>query len=268
MYKLLLVTGRADVAQAFTGIQDINRLLFDPVAVVSTVDEAIDYLRHPGAQAIAFDPDSSKAARLSEHLAAKYPYLPIIRTHRRGDGLRNELSMLRETLDQLHGDFSDDDNDVPMTLARLQQETLKKLMEERLASASELRTRLLLARSPLSADLPALLFEFELRDGAGFLSRRWSHGFDRLDLALRANFFGQLPGPLVYSSALLSPLRMRVLASAVKPLEDKELDLLSTQAQQLVLGMAAQVKIYMDLELSCTQFRVLSHLEDLIPPAV
>ncbi|NLW20136.1 MAG: hypothetical protein GXY84_02015 [Clostridiales bacterium] len=266
MYKLLLVTGQADVAQAFTGIQDMTRLFFDPVTVVSTTEEAIGHLRHPGAQAIAFDPDSPEAGSLQEHLATQYPYLPIMRTHRRGDGLRNELSMLREVLDQLHGDFSDDENDVPMILARLEQETLRRLLEERLANANELRSRLLLARSPLKAELPALLFEFDLRDGASFLSRRWSHGFDRLDLSLRANFFGQIPGPLVYSSALLSPLRMRVLACAVTPLAERELDLLSAQTQQLVLGMAAQVKIYMDLELACTQFRVLSRLEDLIPP--
>lgn len=265
MYKLLLVTDRDDVRGTFAGIQDMNRLMFDPVAPVGSVKEALAYLRRPGADAIAIDLSGENDRPLYEHLNEHYPYLPIMRTHRRGDGLRNELALLREVLDQLHGDFSDYDSNPLMTLTRLQQETLHKLLEERLANRNELYSRLLLARSALSPERPCLLFEFDLPDGASFLENRWSHGFERLDLSLRANFFGHIPGPLTYAAALISPLRLRVLACPVADVTDKELDVLSAQAQQLVLGTAAQVKIYMDLDLVCTRFRVLDKLDDLIP---
>lgn len=265
MYKLLLVSDRPEVQEAFSGILDMNRLMFDPIAQVASFEEAQAFLQRPGADAVAFDPEGQEARPLFDLLDKHYPHLPIMRTHRRGDGLRNELTMLREVLDQLHGDFSDYDATPVTTQARLVHETLTRLMQERLANRNELHSRLLLARAKLRPELPALLFEFDLPEGAGFLASRWSHGFDRLDLSLAANFFGQIPGPLSYSSALLSPLRLRVLACSDKPLSEKELDVLSAQAQQLVLGTAAQVKIYMDLDLVCTRFTVLAHLEDLVP---
>ncbi len=265
MYKLLLVTDREDVREAFTGIQDMNRLMFDPVALAGSVQEAKAYLKRPGADAIAIDLEHEDESPLHTLMAEEYPYMPIMRTHRRGDGLRNELGMLREVLDQLLGDFSDYESTPPMTLARLQSEALHKLLEERIASRNELQSRLLLARSTINTKRPSLLFEFELPDGLNFLENRWSHGFERLDLALKTNFFGQIPGPLQYTSALLSPMRLRVLACTAEDVTDKQLDVLSAHAQQLVLGTAAQVKIYMDLDLVCTQFRVLPKLEAFIP---
>lgn len=267
MYKLLLVTNRKDVREAFAQIPDMNRLMFDPLALAANAEEAIKFLNRPGADAIAIDLKEAESKKLHSHLDSHLPHLPIMRTHRRGDGLRNELTMLREALDQLHGDFSDCESNPELTLTRLQNEALHRLLEERLASHNELESRLLLARSPLNAKRPALLFEFELPDGANFLASRWSHGFDRLDLSLRANFFGKIEGPLVYAAALLSPLRLRVLACTTSDVTERELDLISAQAHELVLDTAAKVKAFMDLELVCTRFRVLESLADLIPPS-
>lgn len=266
MYKLLLVTDRDEVREAFTGIPDMNRLMFDPVALAGGVEQAISFLHRPGADAIAVELSGEDSGPLDRLLEERYPYLPIMRTHRRGDALRNELALLREALDQLHGDFSDYDNNPSMTMARMQNEALHKLLEERIANREELYSRLLLARSPIKPGRPCLLFEFDLPEGAHYLESRWSHGFDRLDLSLRANFFGHIPGPLVYSAALLSPLRLRVLACSAEDLSDRELDRLSSQVQRQVLDTAAQVKTFLDLDLVCSQFRVLETLDALIPP--
>ena len=265
MYKLLLVTDREDVREAFLGIQDMNRLMFEPLALAAEATEAMHYLERPGADAIAVDMQNQDAAPLMAHLDERYPYLPILRTHRRGDALRNELSMLRDALDQLHGDFSDYDNNPAMIMARLQNEALHKLLEERIANRDELASRLLLARSPICPKRPCLLFEFDLPEGAQYLESRWSHGFERLDLSLRANFFGHIPGPMVYTAALISPLRLRVLACSTEDITEKELDLLSSQAQREVLETAKQVKMFMDLELVCTRFIALKQLDHLIP---
>ena len=266
MYKLLLVSKSKEVRKAFSGIQDMNRLMFDPVALADSAEEALAFLKKPGADAIAMDLPQEEAAQLHKHLEKSYPHLPIMRVHRKRDAVRNELTMLREVLDQLHGDFSDSENDAPMVLSRLENDTLHKLLQERLASREELASRLQLSRSSLAAKRPCLLFEFDLPDGASFLEHRWSHGFDRLELSLRANFFGRLQGSLVYATALLSPLRLRVLASPVKDISEKELDRLSTKAHKEVLDTAQQVKDFMDLDMVCTQFRVLSSLDDLIAP--
>lgn len=265
MYKLLLVTNQTEVKDAYTSIPDMNRLMFEPIALADSAEAAIRFLNHPGADAVAIDLDGADADSLRSHLDEHHPYMPIMRTHRRGDGLRNELSLLREALDQLHGDHSDYDYNPGLTMARLQNEALHRLLEERIANRDELISRLMLSRSPIAADRACLLFEFDLPDGANFLETRWHHGFDRLDLALRANFFGQIAGPLAFTTALISPLRLRVLACATTEISDSELDVLSSKAQRQVLEAAAQVKDFMDLDLVCTQFRVLEQLDALIP---
>ena len=73
MYKLLLVTDREDVREAFLGIQDMNRLMFEPLALAAEVTEAMHYLERPGADAIAVDMQNQDAAPLMAHLDERYP---------------------------------------------------------------------------------------------------------------------------------------------------------------------------------------------------
>lgn len=266
MYKLLLVTTREDVRAAFAGVPELHRLMFEPVAFRDTPQEALSFLSHTGADAVGIDLDGAEHRELAEALDARHPFLPVFRTYKRGDELRAELSRVREYLDVLRGDYSDYDSDEEMTVARLRNEILHRLLEERVQTEDELAGRLLLARSPLKPEYPAFLFEFELPEGARYLENRWHHGFDRLDLALRANFFGRILEPMVIGAALISADRLRVVACATEPLDERKVDLLSATVQEQVLATANRVKSYMDLELVCTSFRVLDRLGGLASP--
>lgn len=265
MYKLLLVTKDAQVRESFTGIQDLPRQMFEPITVLTSAEEAVALLKKGGTDAVGFALEEPEQGFLMSQIAQHHPSLPIFRTHRRGEELRAELALVREYLDQLHADFSDYENDADTTLARLQNELVHKLLEERILSRDELKSRLLLSRSPLSDENPCFLFEFSLPDGPQFLQSRWHHGFERLDLSLRANFFGRIQGPLFCGTALLSNENLRVIACATGKLSEKEVDMLSQSVHEQVLSTARQVKDYMDLELVCTSFRVLDSLSALIP---
>ena len=87
MYKLLLVTDREDVLETFTGIQDMNRLMFDPVAPVGSVAEALAFLRRPGADAIAIDLSGESGAPLYAHLDANGVFVRPGQRVRRGQRL-------------------------------------------------------------------------------------------------------------------------------------------------------------------------------------
>lgn len=265
MYRLLLVTKDAEVREAFAGIPELNRLMFEPVTILDSVEEAIQGLRGGRADAIGSTLDGPEQNTLLDHLANHHPCLPIFRTHRRGEDLRGELALVREFLDQLHADISDSDTDADLTIARLQNELVHKLLEERIPSRDELESRLMLTRSPLSPEHPCFLFEFSLPEGEQYLESRWRHGFERLDLSLRANFFGRIQGPLYCGAALISAERLRVIACATGNLSESDIDLLSRSVHDQVLSTARQVKDYMDLELVCTEFRVLDSLAALIP---
>jgi hypothetical protein len=265
MYKLLLATNQADVKEAFSRIPDLNRLMFEPVTILGSAQEAIDHLTTHGADAIGFDLGKKETRMLTDHLTAHQPYLPIFRTYRRGADLRAELHLVREHLDKLHADVSDYENDPGTTAALLHNDLMLRLLENKISTREELESRLLLARSPLSVDYPGYLFEFRLPEGRSYLQTRWHHGIERLGLALRANFFGRLSCSMHYSASLLTPEHLRVIVCSPEPLSDKEVDVLSRNVQEQVLKTAEQVKLFMDLELICEQFRVLDKLASIIP---
>lgn len=265
MYKLLLATNRADVKEAFSGIPDLNRLMFEPVTILGSAQEAISQLTKRDTDAIGFDLGEAGNQELSLHLAAHQPHLPIFRTHRRGAELRAELHLVRAYLDILHADVVDSESDAASTVAKLQCDLVDKLLENKISTWDELESRLLLTRSPLNAYYPGYLFEFRLPEGRNYLQTRWHYGIERLGKALRANFFGRLSGDLHYSAFLLTPEHLRVIACATGPLSDKEVDVLSSSVHEQVMKMAEQVKLFMDLELICEQFRVLEKLASIIP---
>ena len=264
MYKLLLVTDRDDVKEAFNSIPNLNRLMFDPVIVTKNPEEALLYLKTHGADAVGVALTDGDTSKLDDYLAQERPFLPLMRTDSRGEALRADLSRLRDHLDRVHADFSDDEYNEAMTVSRLQGEMLHKLLENRIASLEELDARLMMLRSPLSRDRACFLFEFSLPEGGQYLETRWHHGFERLDLALRANFFGRIEGRLYFSAALIDPSCLRVIACPKNDLDEEEVDMLSGSVQEQVLGAAEQVKAYMDLELFCTRFTVLKSMDALI----
>ncbi len=266
MYKLLLVTRDAQIRESFSGIQDLHRQMFEPITILDNAKDAAAMLKKGGTDAVGFALDEPEQRLLMEQILKDHPSIPIFSPRRRGEELRAELALTREYLDQLHADYSDYENDADMTLARLRNELVHKLLEEKILSREELKSRLLLSRSPLSDGSPCFLFEFDLPDGPQYLQSRWHHGFERLDLALHANFFGRIQGPLYCGSALLSGQTLRVIACAAGKLSEREVDLFSQRVQEQVLSTAHQIKDYMDLELVCTSFRVTDSLSALIPP--
>jgi hypothetical protein len=266
MYRLVLAATRNDVLEAFTHIKDVHRLMFEPFTVVDTAQAAIAELAKSGADAIAYALPGQDEDLLQSHLNEHFPHLPIIRALP-GEDARNILQLLREHLDQLHGDFSDYGNDTVAGLARLRAELMHRLLEGKIRDREELETRLLMTRSKLSADYPCFLFEFDVPEGEQYLQERWHHGFERLDYALRANFFGRINGALHYYAALVTPSRLRVLAVSGEKLSESEVDVLSRGSHDRVLSAAAQVKAFMDLELTVRQFYALSDLGGVVDRA-
>lgn len=267
MYKLVLSATRGDVLDAFTGLKDVNRLMFEPFTVLDSAQAAIGELEKNGADAVGYALPPDEEARLRSRLDADYPHLPILRADRAAGDPRAALQLLREHLDQLHGDFSDYGNDTVAGLARLRAELMHRLLEGKVRDRDELEARLLMTRSKLSADYPCFLFEFDVPEGQQYLDTRWHHGFERLDYALRANFFGRISGAMHYYAALVSPSRLRVLAVSGETLTDAEVDVMSRGSHERVLSAAAQVKDFMDLELVCRQFYALADLASVVDHA-
>ena len=265
MYKLLLVTDREDIVEAFSGIQDWGRLMFDPVVTLDNTADAIKLLDRHYTDAVGISLANQNPAPLMRHLEKKHPFLPIYHPQNQLDALRDELRFVREHLDRLHADFSDDDYHVDMAVELLRDDLMRRLLLREVGSQQELKSRLSLCRAHFAADRHCFLSELHMPSGDQYLHSRWRYGPERLVMALRANFLGRFVDNIYYGTALLDPGHLRIIACQVENQTEGDLDSLSRQVQEHIGKMVQDVKAYLDLDLHMAQFAMLKSINDLVP---
>ncbi len=264
MYKLLLVTDRDDINEAFSGIQDWGRLMFDPVIVLDNTADAIAFIDRHYADAVGFALANQNPAPILRHLEKKHPFLPIYQPQSDLDALREELRLIREHLDRLHADFSDDDYHVDMAVERLRDDLMRRLLMQEIKTKDELNSRLSLSRAHFAPDKHSFLYELTLPGGDEYLHSRWRYGAERLETALRANFLGRFVDDVYYGAALLDSGHLRVIACQVADVPEEDLDLLSRRVHAHITRMIQEVKDYLDLDLSIAQYKMLDSIDHLV----
>lgn len=265
MYKLLLVTDRDDIMEAFSGIQDWGRLMFDPVITLDNVADAIAFTDRNYADAVGFALANQDPEPLMRHLDQNHPFLPVYNPQSQPDLLREELRLVREHLDRLHADFSDDDYHVDMAVERLRDDLMRRLLMREVKTQGELRSRLSLARAQFAPDKHCFLFELHLPEGDQYLHSRWRYGAERLETALRANFLGRFVDDVYYGAALFDPGHLRVIACQVAGVPEEDLEGLSRRVQAHINQAIQDVKAYMDLDLLVAQYAMLDSIGELVP---
>lgn len=264
MYKLLLVTDRDDMVEAFSGIQDWGRLMFDPVIMLDNTADAIAFIDRNYADAVGFSLVNQDPTPIMRHLEKKHPFLPVYQPHSHPETLRNELRLIREHLDCLHADFSDDDYQLDMAMERLRDDLMRRLLMQEIKTKGELRSRLSLSRAHFAPDKHSFLYELTLPGGDEYLQSRWRYGADRLETALRANFLGRFVDDVYYGAALLDPGHLRVIACQVADVPEEDLNLLSQRVHAHISRMIQDVKNYLDLDLSIAQYQMLDSIDSLV----
>lgn len=264
MYRLLLVTDRDDITEAFSGIQDWGRLMFDPVITLDEASDAIAFIDRNYADAVGITLANQDPAPILRHLEARHPFLPIYQPQSQADALREELRLVREHLDRLHADFSDDDYHVEMAVERLRDDLMRRLLMQEIKTKGELSSRLSLSRAHFAPDKHSFLYELTLPEGDQFLHSRWRYGPERLETALRANFLGRFVDDVYYGAALLDPGHLRVIACQVANVPEEDLDILSRRVHAHINKMIREVKDYLDLDLSIAQYSMLDSIDNLV----
>ncbi len=265
MYKLLLVTDRDDIMEAFSGIQDWGRLMFDPVIILDNIAEAIAFSDRCYADAVGVAMANQDPAPLTRHLDAKHPFLPVYVPQGEPGALREELRLLREHLDRLHADFSDDDYDMDMAMERLRDDLMRRLLMREVKSRQELHSRLSLSRAHFAPEKHCFLYDFHLPEGDLYLHTRWRYGAERLETALRSNFLGRFVEDVYYGAALLDPGHLRVIACQVAGVPEEDLEQISRRVRAHINQVIQEVKAYMDLDLLIAQYTMLDSLDSLVP---
>ncbi|NLG56870.1 MAG: hypothetical protein GX540_00505 [Clostridiales bacterium] len=265
MYKLLLVTDRDDMTEAFSGIQDWGRMMFEPVIMLDNTPEAIRLIDQNQVDAVGYAFANQNPEPLVSHLERAHPLLPLYQPQSQPELLREELRLVREHLDRLHADFSDDDYNVEMAVERSRDDLMRRILLREVKSKAELNSRLSLTRAPFAADEHSFLYELHLPEGEQYLHTRWRYGLDRLETALRANFLGRFVEHVYYGAALLDPGHLRVIACQMAGQPEEDLEALGRRVQAHVNQAIQEVKDYMDLDLLIAQYTMLDSISDLVP---
>ena len=262
MYKLLLITDRDDIKDAFNRVEDWAQLMFHPVAICSSVAEGLAFLEAHPIDAMGYSMTGADVGPLHQYLAA-HPSLPVFQTHKHVDTLRDELNRVRRFLDRMHLD----DSDTPLTNAEvlqlLRDELMKDLLSGSIESEKDLLSRVKLSRANISLKHRCYVYEFDLPQGEIYLQDRWRYGADRLENALRNNFFGRVVDDIYYDVRVLTPRHIRVFACPRmdSPLTDPEsLKLVKRHVPDAI----ARIKDYLDLDLEMEKMVKLGSLKELM----
>ena len=267
MYKLLLVTDRQDVMDAFGAVENWEGLGFRAPRMAQSARGAIESLAQHHADAIAVALPDAEPRALMACLAEMYPLLPVMRASRKKSEVFSDLTELRRLLGQVNADNSDDRYNQAEAMQHVRHAYFRKLISGKVKSRDEARRYLRLMRSRMDLDQPCVLIRFSLPEADGYLAGRWHYGPDRLEIAMRNLFGAELAG-------------MRLLVSV---LENEQIYLLAcpmlgehgpVDAQTSMTGLVTQhaedairhVQEYLEIEMRIASITVLPTVTALADP--
>lgn len=260
MYRLLVVTNEPQVLDKLNASTDWASLNFKPPMIVDTADSAIAIMETKRVDCMAYLLDSDEARKLSNYLNNIRPSLPIFEIRRRLEAQVAILHDMRHVLDRLHADATDEVYDEHAIMSILRDELTHDLLAGEISNHRELRARLEMLRSHLSLTKQCLLYEFDLPQGEVYLNFQWHYGSERLEKALRNNFFGRYYEDLYYQVAALTPRNIRLIVCQRDDRETEPEDSLVERSDKHVDKVLDDIKEYLGLDMVITQRLVLPSL--------
>ncbi len=220
MYKLLLVSDRENVLHAFEQIQNWERQGFKPPHIRHDYEGMLDSLskHHADGICIAVSPEEEK--KIFAYLQEHYPNVPLFQPGTNPEEVLRYLNELNILLNRLHADFSNDRFREIDMLQECRHEFFRKLMTGRIERKADLVRNMRLLRSRMDPERPCLIVELNQPEASDSdrLEGRWHYGPDRLELALRNSFGGDVEGihvlPTVHTDG-----RILVLCCALSGVE-------------------------------------------------
>ncbi|MBE5782971.1 MAG: hypothetical protein E7329_06615 [Clostridiales bacterium] len=265
MYKLLLVTDREDIQALFR--DQINWADFncrEPM-ITSSCHEAIEWLNTKVVDAVGYHVQKKSAVDLLQFLRYGRPSLPIFEVHSHLNKQLVVLSEMRRVLDRLHADFADDyDADAMLMLQRDQ--LIHSLLAGELSDWDALERELKLIRARFDHRKQCVLYEIDMPQGEVYLSEH-HHAQQRLESALRNNFFGRYVDGIYYAVAVLTPRHIRLVCMPMYSEETEDPEAFAQRADEHVNESIQMIKEYLDLDMHVAQSAWLDSVRELLRDA-
>ncbi len=259
MYKLLLVTNRQAVCDAFAAVAWEN-MGFKVPRVVADGEAALASLKAYHADAIAISLPAEEDAELYRTLMEQYPDLPVMEAPDKRGEVENRTLELRKLLIRLNADISDDSYTLSDQMMVVRHEYFRAMMDRRIPSGKDVERMLRLVRSKMDPKRPCVVAELKMPDSSDFLRGRWHYGPERLEMALR-NIFGVEVAGLRILSCVLPGERILLLGCPMLHHETEAADnsmtgVIASHVQDCI----DHVDEYLGIDLSIASMRILPAL--------
>ena len=256
MYKLLLVSDQEDVLNAFSRIKNWELTGFKFPHIRHDFEGAKDSLAKHHADGICIAVNPEEEEKILAYLQTDFPRLSIFEAGRTEEEVLFYLNELKILLNRINADFYNERSNSTDVLQLCRHEFFRKVINGKIHQSDELRRNMRLLRSRMDADRPCLLIEIDQSAPFDKLEGRWHFGKDRLEIALRNSFAGDLNGihilPTVHSDG-----RILVLACPLHGVDtNMTVDTMTAMLTTYTADSIAHMKEYFGLDLHIAEIRV------------
>ncbi|MCR4877584.1 MAG: hypothetical protein K5922_10440 [Clostridiales bacterium] len=263
MYKLLLVSDRKDVLNAFGEVENWERLGFKAPHIRHDFAGAKESLGKHHADGIAIAIGEEEKEELIAYLRQEFPYIPVFQAGTTRDEVVFYLGELKTILNRLRADFSSDFFSEKEVMLECRHDLLRKLVSGELKDEDRMYRHMRLLRSRMDANRPCVLIEMKQPEGAqDLLEGRWHDSLQLLERTLYKSFARDIMGyhilPLVTEKG-----KIFVLAGPLHGQEGAEMDSITPVIMSCTEDGIEHVKRYEGLELKVESCQVLPSLMSL-----
>ena len=194
MYKLLLVSDRQEVLNAFEQVTNWELLGFKQPHIRHDFEGTKDSLSKHFCDGIAIAVSPEEEEKILAYLWEYYPLISIFQAGTTPEEVLRYLNELRVLLNRLHADFSEDEFNKLEMLQLYRHEFLRQVVKGSVA-LPELYRYLRLLRSRMDPERPCVVIGLTQASVANDrLEGRWDYGPGRMELAMRRSFGGDYEG--------------------------------------------------------------------------
>ena len=219
MYKLLLVSDKAEVRSLYESFSEWENLGFEKPAVAADAQQGIDQLKKCRFDAVSSLLSISEGKKFFSYLSRR-PEMLGMETARDEARLRKEISSARRTLSSR--DAARQTKQVDELTRAMQGEFFCELLRGAAYDKDRIDERMRsLKMCVVNAARPVVMSSFRLPQGDYFLSEVWRYGRERLENALK-NIFENGDARMVFVLLIINPHHMRLIGLPTEEMTEEE----------------------------------------------
>lgn len=263
MYDLLVVTDKTEVIEAFQSVKNWELNGYRKPRIVATPEEALERIATHRVDAVAIELPYDQSMVIVYKLLESYPFISVMRASDDPQLVMADAMELGQILNKVYADYSDDRYDKAEMFQLIRHAYFREILLGHIKDPEAMIRHLRLIRSRMDPERACVLIRLGIPEGDGYLADHWHYGPDRLEVAMRNIFGGELAGMRILVSVLPDE-RLYLLACPMvgedAPTDHDELmRIVTTQVNDSI----SHVSEYLNIDLRVEKTEILPSLASL-----